>query len=437
MALAPIQLSNFGLTGWVDPSKINTGDLHKAENVDFSYGHMLQKEGGTLKVNATPLTGSPSVMAGFDFWPTASTQRRVIATSDGKLYKDDMSGTFATTLKSGLGSDRITQMLEAGAEVAGQNKKLFICNGNDPVQVLSADGATTSNIGANAPADWTGNNQPTFLMKFRAAIAGGGNTNDPHRIYISSAVDHEDFRTISGGLSLSVFPGEGQRLVAGLTALGKGYLWKYPSGIYYIFDDEISPGNWSIRRITGEYGAAPTPHSVAQIDQGTVIFLTNAGDLVMMTETPGSLTGVEFTNLTKALNLRTFIKATFDLARLNRAQIRWYPDKLQLHVLMAALGSLKEDRRIILDFSAEKTKVHVSAKDTNESLWMELDPDRIARPVIGDNIGFVRKIDQASRSLKGTTAYTMSIETTATEFSDLEPAYAVKKMFVRQHPDYE
>src|SRR3989442_10180739 len=112
MALAPIQLSNFGLTGWVDPSKINTGDLHKAENVDFSYGHMLQKEGGTLKVNATPLTGSPSVMAGVDFLPTAPTQRPVIPTRDGELFKDGIRGNLATLLKAGLGRDPSTPNLE-------------------------------------------------------------------------------------------------------------------------------------------------------------------------------------------------------------------------------------------------------------------------------------------------------------------------------------
>jgi len=438
MAIAAIPLSNYGLTGWVDPAKIHTGDLIKAENTDLSYGHMIQKEGGTIKVNAVAISGSPSIVAGFDYFPVPSTQRRVIATSDGRLFKDDMSGTFATTLKTGLGADKIVQMIEGGAEVSGNNKKLFICNGNDPVQILSGDAATTVNIGANKPADWTATNQPTFLFKFRNTLAGGGNVNDPYRVYISSATDQEDFRAISGGLSLSIFPGEGQRLVAGITALGKGYLWKYPNGIYFIDDDDNSSTNWVIKRLTGEYGAAPTPHSVVQIDQGTIAFLSSAGDVILMQETPGQLTGVEFVNLTKTLNLRTFMKANFDLARLDKSQLRWYPDKLQLHVLLSSINSGKEDRRLILDFADEKTRVHVSTKDTNESIWMELDAaTRVERPIIGDNIGFVRKIDQSSRTLEGATAYTMSLETVASDFSDVNPAYSVKKLFYRLHLEYE
>lgn len=437
MAIAPVLLSSQGLTGWVDPTKVVTGDLTEATNVDFSYGHMLQKEGGTLKVNSSALTGSPTVLAGFDYWPTASTQRRVIATSDGKLYKDDMSGAFATTLKSGLGTLLVTHIAEGGAESQGRNKKLFFANGNDTVQVLSADGATTSNIGANAPTDWSGTNQPTFMFRFRSNLCAGGNTNDPHRVYFSSAVDHEDFTAGAGGLSLSVFPGEGQKLVCGTSGLGKAYVWKYPTGIYYIVDDSTQSGSWFIRRITGQYGAADTPHAVAQIDQSTIAFLTSAGDVILMQESAGSLTGVEFVNLTKVLNLRTFIKNTFDLSRLKYTQLRWYPDKLQLHILMSAMGSGVTDRRIIIDFSAEKPKVHLSDKDKNSALWMELDGDKIARPIIGDNLGFVRKIDQNSRTLEGSTPYTLRLATTSTDFSDIDPAFSVKKLFYRLHMEYE
>lgn len=441
MALATILLSSQGITGWVDPTKITTGDLMEAKNVDFSYGHMVQKEGGTLKVNAVALSGSPTVLAGFDYWPTSTIQRRVIATGDGKLYKDDMTGTFGTTLKSGLGgADPATKkyhLVEGGAETQGRNKKLFIANGFDPVQILSGDGATTSDIGANKPSDWTGNNQPSFLFRFRTTMAGGGNLNDPHRVYISSSGDHEDFSGGAGGTSLSVFPGEGQKLVAGLSGLGRAYLWKYPSGIYYVQDDTNVSGDWFIRRITGQYGAADTPHSVVQIDQSTIAFLSSAGDVILMQESAGSLTGVEFVNLTKQLNLRTFIKNTFDLSRLKNSQIRWYADKLQLHVIMSALGSGLENRRLIIDFNTDKPKVHMSDKDLNSSLWMELDSDRIERPIIGDNAGFVRKIDQTSRSKEGSTPYTMLIATVPTDFSDIDPGFSVKKLFYRLHMEYE
>lgn len=440
MSLAPVLLSSRGLTGWVDPTKIVTGDLISGNNLDFTYGHMLQKEPGTLKVNAVALTGSPTILCGFDWWPSSSTQRRVVATSDGKIYKDDMTGAFATTLKSGLGTDKLTQMTEAGAESQGRDKKLFICNGNDPVQVLSADGATTANIGANAPTDWTGTNQPSFMFRYRTALVGGGNLNDPHRVYISSATDHEDFRAVSGGLSLSVYPGEGQRIVAGLTAFGKAYLFKYPTGIYYVVDDDTSSANWFIRKITGQYGAAASPHSVVQIDQATVVFLGSDGDLIMMQENSGSLTGIQFTNLTKELNLRTYLKNTFNLSRLDKSQLRWYPDALQLHVLLSATGTTIENRRLIVDFNGERPRLHVSNKDVNTAIWVELHPGMAAATshlAIGDNTGFMRELGQVSRTLEGVTAYTLDCQTVATDFSDINPEFAVKKNFYRLHLEYE
>jgi len=437
MAVAQLYIDKRGLTGWVDPIKVSSGDLIQATNVDFSYGGLLQKEGGTLKINASALSGSPTVLAGFDYWPTPSIQRRVIATSDGKLYKDDMTGTFGTTLKSGLVVSSLTQIVEAGAESQGRTKKLFFVNGMDPVQVLSGDGITTSNIGALAPSDWTSTNQPTFLVRFRASLAGGGNINDPHRLYISTATDHEDFSGGAGGLSLSVFPGEGQRLVAGLSALGRVFLWKYPTGVYYVANDDIASGNWTIRRITGQYGAVASPHSVCQIDQGTIAFLSAAGELILMQETSGSLLGVEFINLTKDLGLRTFVRDNFNLGRLEKSQLRWYTDKLQLHILLCATGSTTEDRRLIIDFAGERARVHMSTKDKNNSIWMELDTDHIPRPIIGDNIGFVRKIDQTDRSLETVTPYQMVVHTVPTDFSDLDSGYAVKKLFYRLHLEYE
>ncbi|HEY3240082.1 MAG TPA: hypothetical protein VGL92_10995, partial [Acidimicrobiia bacterium] len=117
--LAPILLAARGLTGEQDPSRLKTGDLIRAQNVNFSQGNLAEKEGGSSKINAVALTGAPAIMAGAEWWPTSSTQRRVVATADGKLYKDDMTGAFATTLKAGLGATKLTQMVEGGGESAG------------------------------------------------------------------------------------------------------------------------------------------------------------------------------------------------------------------------------------------------------------------------------------------------------------------------------
>lgn len=434
MAVVAIPLSIRGLTGERDPGFVQTGDLKNAENLDFTSAGIVQKEGGSVKINSTVLTDEPEVMAGFDWWPAASVQRRVIATSDGKLYKDAMAGTFATELKSGLAADRITYMAEGGAESQGRNKKLFICNGANPVQVLSGDGATTSDL-ANPPADWSGSNQPTFIFPHRTYMIGGGNTNDPHRIYASLTTDHEDFLG-AGVWNLSVFPGEGLNLVAGLSTLGKAFLWKYPLGIYVVTDADASPANWFVQPLARDIGIANTPHALCPIDNGRIAFVTATGHIVLMEETGGSLTGVQFTDLTKSLNLTHFLREHFNPARLHRTQLRWYDDKHQLHALFASATSNVEDRRLVIDFSSERPRMSVSTKDINESMWMEQDSDKIPRPIIGDNAGFVRKLDQISRTIDSETAYRFSLETVPTDFSDVNPAYIVKKLFYRLHLEF-
>lgn len=435
MAIAPINLASRGLTGERDPSRLKTGDLIYANNLDFSAGNLVQKAGGSVKVNTTALSGSPSVITGTEWVPSPEIRRRVVVTNDGKIYKDDMSGTFSVVLKSDLTPTNLAQIVSGGLEQAGNNRKLFIFTGNNPVQVLSGDANTTTNY-ANPPAEWTGANQPTFGFIFRNSLVAGGHQNSPHRVYGSLASNHENMTDPNGTFSLSVYPGESQKLVAGISSISRGFLWKYPVGIYWINDAATAVAGWFVQPATLQFGAAPTPHAVTQVDQGTVAFLTAAGDIVLMQETSGSLSGVEFVNLVKALNLRTFMRNNFNLSRLDRAQLHWYEDKKELHILLAALGYNVENRRLVIDFNEERTRVYVIDKDVNESMWFEKDQTGIYRPVLGDNAGFVWLTDQTNRTVDGST-YQFRVQTAPTDFSDVDKNFMVKKLFYRLHLEYE
>lgn len=434
MAIAQISLASRGLTGERDPSRTKTGDLTVADNVDFAIGNLLQKAGGSVKVNGAALAGTPSIISGTEWVPSGVLTRRVVVTSTGEIYKDDMTGAFATTLASGLGSLTKAWTLEGGSEAAGNNRKLFIYTGSNQVQVLSADGATTTNL-ATPSADWTGSNQPSFAFLFRNSIMSGGNANAPHRLYASQVTNHENY-TGAGTFQLNVYPGEAQRLVGGISSISRGFLWKYPMGVYWVNDADASSANWFVQPATRQFGSADSPHAITQVDQGTVAFITAAGDIVLMQETSGSLSGVEFVNLSKALNLRQFIRANFNLGRLDRAQLKWYEDKKELHVLVARAGSTNEDSQLVIDFNEERTRVYRVTKDRNVSMWFEKDTDGIFRPIIGGNDGFVRKTDQSARTVDGS-SYTMRVTTFPTDFSDIDKNFMVKKLFYRLHLEYE
>src|SRR3990172_8355030 len=127
MALIPIFLSSRGLSGEKDPTRIRTGDLLVAENVDFGPTGLLQKDGGASKLNTAAVTGTPRIIAGMDYWPGATSQRRPIACANGPLYKDAqapaVTPAFATQLKAGLATDRRVQILDGGQEGVGGGPK--------------------------------------------------------------------------------------------------------------------------------------------------------------------------------------------------------------------------------------------------------------------------------------------------------------------------
>lgn len=431
--LAPIGLAKGGLVGQKDPTLLKTGDLAGATNLLFGEAGLVEKEGGSTKINAAALDGGAAIMAGHDWWPTASVQRRVVALASGKLLKDDMTGAFGTTLKTGLGSTKITQLIDGGGESAGAASHLFVVNGFDVVQVLDDDGATTHNL-TTPPADWSGNNQPSFMFLFRGVMVGGGNLNFSNNLYASLGSNHEDFTT-AGTWVLPVYPRAGVRLVAGLTAFGKAYLWKFPRGIFWIDDSAAAVSGWFVKEASGQYGAAPTPHSVVQIDESVVAFVSNTGNIVLMQESSGSLTGVAFTDLTKVLKLREVIRANFNLSRLSRIQARWYDERKHLEVGFASLGGSKEDRRLVIDFNEERTRVEITRKDVQSALWMERDADGIPRPMAGDDVGFVRKLDQTARTVDGA-AYPFGLRTAATDFTDIDARMSGYKLFKALHLEY-
>lgn len=434
MPVVEIPLNRYGLTGEQDASKVRTGYLELAENADFATaGRALQKDGGTLKKNASAIASGNDILAGTDYWATATAQRSVVYGSNGVLLKDDGSNTYSTSLKTGLTANRLGMFLSCGEELAGNDAKLIFFNGADAPQVLTADGSSTTNL-ASPPTEWTGSNQPSFGFLFRNSVIAGGAANDHNRIYASLQEDHEDFTT-AGTYSILAYPGLGLKLAAGISALGRGYLFKYPNGILAIDDSSEDSADWHTTVITPEYGIPDSPHMVIGMQESAIAFLLHNGDVMLMQESGGTLTGIQFTNLTKSLNLREFVQTNCDLSQLSKSQMFWYADKNQLHITYASENSLVQDIRMIYDFNYDTVRASVVTKDIQQSIWGELDSSFTYRPIIGDDIGFVRRLDQETRTADGT-PYQLDIKTYANDFSDVNPEFAAKKLFHKLHLEY-
>lgn len=430
MAVAQLFLDARGLTGEQGPPRLKPGDLSVAENVSFT--NLLEKEHGTLRL--TPVALGAGIRAGFDWWPQPLVQRRVVATADGRLLKDDMTGSFATTLKSGLAADRIVGMAEGGGEAAGSSRKLFITNGFDPPQVLAADLSTTTDL-ATPAADWSVTNhyQPAGMFGFRGVTMAFGNANRLHALYGSLGSDHEDYAS-AGTFILNVFPGQGERIAAGLTAIGRCFVFKYPQGIYFIDDSAATISGWFILPITNTYGVPLTPHAIDQVDQSTVAFLNANGAPIFMEETFATLTGIRFVDLFKALNFRQSARALFDPTRMAQSQLRWDDEQKQLHATYSAIGATSQTRRLVIDFNGERTRVSISSLCGADALWIER-AGATTVPVAGDATGVLRRLGEEARLVDGL-PYPMRVVTTPTDYSSQDPRFAGLKDFTWLHVEY-
>jgi len=409
-----------GFTGTKNLSEITPQNLIKAIGVSFSDG-AIRKEGGAAKYNSTALTGSPEILGGWDWWPDTNTQRLVVLTDDGDLLKDDGTFAFATALASSLSTTGVVPVfVEGGKEVAANDRKLFLFTGLNAVQVLAADGATASAL-STPPTDWSLSNQPTFGFIHEGRLMGGGNSNDPHRIYYSSASDHEDFTT---GGTISVYPGEGEKLVAGISFKGLAVLWKYPKGIYAIDTSDPTPANWRVTKISREIGGAG-PRCFCMIDDDIIFCDTQANlHLISTIQEFGNLGS---RNVSQLAGIDTFLKDQINFAAVTKARLIYHTARREVHALLPSSGQTTLDRRLTVDLNRiDFYRFRWNERDTNTDIWLNKNSDGTIKPYIGDDAGFVWKLDQSIKSQDGE-GFDSRFQTPHLDFSYLNPKLATVK----------
>ncbi len=386
-----------------------------AKNVSFK-NNRLEKDPGSKRLNNSALPSG--VKSTFDWWPNTVTQRLLAVTGEGRTYKINNQGSHSEITNESpapitLSTDNQTHMMSAGAEVAGNEKKVFIFTGKDPIQVISGDGSTRRNI-SNPAADWSNSNQPSFGFMHRGRVIAMGNLNDPHRIYVSDDDNHEKFD--SGGATASVYPGTGERLLCGFTYKSRAYLLKYPVGVYYIDDSAgADPTSWFIREISSEFGAA-SAHPIASLVDDALI-ANSAGSItsVAASQSFGDIKAGDILSLLRAEDLLRQVATTGGI--LDRHAV-YYSEKKQALFTYRARGKSKPNGMLVIDYAGQKPRVIWCDKDQANCLSMRKDHKGILRPVYGSEDGYVYLMDQSERNVGGT-AYRSEVHTPHMDFSQL------------------
>ena len=414
-----LPLGELGLTGSQALSRVSPQALLQATNISWDQGN-IRKEGGATAYNSSAVGGGVTIQAGWDWWPTSGTQRLIIATNAGTLLKDEGAGTFPITLKSGLSGGGFPVFCEGGREALAVNRKLFFCNGINPVQVLAADGVATTSIALPA-SDWASPRQPSTITEHDGRLWAAMD----HRVYYSTPDDHEDFKDTDDAGSIAVGAGTGERIVQIMSYKGALLVWKYPVGIFYIDTTDPILANWTVRRLSSTVGGV-SPQGAVQVSDD-VLFLDQSGNFQL-------LSGIQeygqigLKNLSQLNQFGTFFRENVALNQLSKARGIYYGHKLEAHFAIAKLGQTENTARIVVDFNETgRARFRWSDRDTCPGIWLWKDTvDQIQRPMIGDTGGFVWKLDRDTFT-KGTDGYTATLQTPHMDFSWLDPELAVKR----------
>lgn len=429
-----IPVGSRGLTTDEVQSRGSIDALLKARNVSF-YKQAVEKEPGSIRWNRT---AQPSpILALSDYWPTDVQQRLFTVGADALLRRfidigsSSIVGPASTSDVQALtlASNRPPCFVIGGNE-NNSPRKLFLFTGTSQVQVVEGDAAVRRNIALPA-LDWdqnstpTGKSFPTAGCIHAGRLACWGNENQPSMLYLSSATDHGDFQTNGAALFFPIFPGEGEGILTAYTFKGRLFIFKRPYGIYFLNDSDPSPSNWSVQRLTLNFGAASAFSCAEGLND---LFVANvAGSITQMSATLdfGSMeTGDLLRNLKNAVYAQ---QTTSPLGTQKRYGI-WYDFRKTLYFAFQSAGGIKNDLLLKIDFNDPATpKVSWSDKDQANCLALVKDSIGILRPFYGANDGYIYQLDTGNCSIANSIAYTGQFKITNLDFGQLDPSLAERE----------
>jgi len=407
----------------------------------FPGDQLIVYDGSNIERRTVLAVASDTSLTTTEPWVTSFTaqdyvvvrgSRLLTATTGGNIFKERSGDLDAVTLKAGLSKTaRPGKFIVAGKEDGNLIRKVLYINGSDRPQLLSDDGATTTNFTTENP-DWdstatnAGARPANGVVHRDRVVLIVPRGKDPHRLYLSSPTNHTDFGT-TNGTTRRVRSDIGDELWGLASFQGVLWCWKYPVGIFYIDDSDLDPLNWIERTKSQAVGCAPSPYAVCPMDDD-VIFMSATGAFHLLSAVD-TLGGVRASDISWRLGLNKWLRDNLNLGRLGQTLSVWYPDKKVALFSVPAVGSTVNNLMLKWDFSGvgdeEPPKFGYSFRDTPDALALKRDTDGIWKPVIGEGV-FVKLLERTARNKEGL-AYTGAVQTPHLNFAHLEPSLEFRR----------
>lgn len=421
------------------------GGLYNSPNIDRIPPEMMAEgthnigleEDGWGKRGGTDLKhsgyGGAQIMGGFQFILDNGTEFLVVATADGKLWKDT-----TTTIKTGLASNVYVSFTP-------YNNSLYISNGSNTPQIWDGVAASTSDI-ANPHAGWTGSDQPTHLV-----VHGKGESERlwalgafPKSVY--AAALNTDGTTEADWTSAIIIYIESA--IGGITAgieFGDRIIVFSRERAFTIDDTNTDSGKWGYQAAQWTGGVAHwrllvrTPNDlVAMMENGVIYSVVTAqsyGDYKLASLVKGAFIDRFLRNKTKFSDIEKF-HSTYDkeleiikffVVRSGQTQV----DSALLYYISRATELGPKEAWMLHD-----NTVNISGYSASVSFNFRLDPPEDHRDYIftGGYAGDIWDLEEATKSDNGA-AYTAKVKLPNHNFGNSRVRKDFKRMFVVVRPE--
>ena len=375
--------------------------LVRAENLTYEVNGSARKLGGATKINSTAITGGPDVVGMYDYWfsggAATATQKYVAVTGDGKVYKDDMDGTF----------DDIT-----GAATISANTIPVFAQFNDLLTIWFST--------ANAPLKWNqsgdvaslGGTPPVGRVATPHAnrLWVAGVNASPSRLYYSAYGDPETWSGEDAG-AIDVDSEDGDRIVGLASYKGALLVFKGPyRGSIHAVTGTAPTGTDSFsRRLLNRGIALQTHNSIVPVGDD-LWFMSDQGiHSIQATERFG-----DFANSFVSRFLRGHFRDKINRTNLNKVWGVNDTDRGQALWTYTASGSTENDRTLALSYN------RIEEDGIKPGVWtrggisaaIRINPGNSLREVVfGSTDGFCRRQQVSDRNIDGSTGYTYRLTT--------------------------
>lgn len=422
-ASIPIPCGDGGFDGNTNVYRIPITNLIRAKNLNYR-GDSWGKITGAALFDATPVTGSPTLLGAFDWHPSTTVQRIISAWTDGKVYKEVGGDVDSVTLQSGYTFSEPVLFLEGGQEVFANPRKLFIYSEGQIPRFLSGDGATLSSF-SNPPADWSGSNQPGGAVMHEGRIFAWMK----HTVYVSTLIDHSDFNTGEPPI-FEIMPGESEFINAAISMPGATstagsllYLSKFPRGIYRLDTSDIFSLISPLDKINSDIAIAG-PNAWCRVGND-IWFVSTNGSIHSLQALEAAPNDLKDSDITALLNMEQWIKDNVDLNRIKFARAIYDEINKEVRFCFTAKDETRNGTCLVIDISRpSQPRVAMDERSTIwEASFLYREATGLQNIYSGGTGGFIYKNNQASRNLNNT-AYLGDFEYPSTDFGFADPQIA-------------